>query len=259
MAWTRFLPQAVRRRMFVAAERVQSLVAEAARRVPAGGRVLDVAAGECVNRAAFQSGVHYVAVDRAVGNPKWDYGRLSAVADAAALPFRDDSFDALISTLAFSYFEDSVATLVEWRRVTKPGGTIAFTAPMAAAIAQAPYDLWRFTDAGLAHLARKSGIEIELIASGGGVFTVTSEMLKAVHRHLFHGLRNPLVRILLLPLRPLSSVVLTGVMPLVLGLLDGLDRRCKITPCYTCLARRPLAGLVARGQFDAREATVRGK
>jgi ubiquinone/menaquinone biosynthesis C-methylase UbiE len=44
-------------------------------------------------------------------------------ADALRLPFRDASFDALVSTEAFHWFPDQAAAAAEFFRVLAPGGS----------------------------------------------------------------------------------------------------------------------------------------
>lgn len=46
------------------------------------------------------------------------------VADAYALPFKDQSFDLTYTRDVFHFLEDPVAALIEQKRVTKPDGTI---------------------------------------------------------------------------------------------------------------------------------------
>ena len=48
------------------------------------------------------------------------------VCSADALPFRDNSFDAVVSRLGVMFFPDSLAAMREMLRVTKPGGTLGF-------------------------------------------------------------------------------------------------------------------------------------
>lgn len=45
-------------------------------------------------------------------------------AEAARLPFADESFDALVCTEAFHWFPDPDAALAEFRRVLRPGGVV---------------------------------------------------------------------------------------------------------------------------------------
>jgi demethylmenaquinone methyltransferase/2-methoxy-6-polyprenyl-1,4-benzoquinol methylase len=49
--------------------------------------------------------------------------------DAERLPFRDDAFDRLWSSGSIEYWPDPVAALREFRRVTKPGGTVLVVGP----------------------------------------------------------------------------------------------------------------------------------
>lgn len=48
-------------------------------------------------------------------------------ADAAALPFGDAAFDAVVSSSALHFTPDPYATLAEWRRVLRPGGRLVVT------------------------------------------------------------------------------------------------------------------------------------
>ena len=49
--------------------------------------------------------------------------------DAERLPFHDDAFDRLWSSGSIEYWPDPVAALREFRRVTKPGGTVLVVGP----------------------------------------------------------------------------------------------------------------------------------
>jgi len=46
------------------------------------------------------------------------------VGTAEAMPFEDDSFDALIVTDAFHHFRDQAGAVAEFRRVAQPGGGV---------------------------------------------------------------------------------------------------------------------------------------
>lgn len=45
-------------------------------------------------------------------------------ATASALPFRDDSFDVIVSASSFHYFDDPKVALTEMKRVLKPNGKV---------------------------------------------------------------------------------------------------------------------------------------
>lgn len=72
---------------------------------------------EGVDRAASQ--IEFARQHRA--SPLIDY----QVADAVSLPFEDVRFDACVSGLGLNFISDPAKALLELRRVTKPGGTIA--------------------------------------------------------------------------------------------------------------------------------------
>ncbi len=108
-------------------------VAEVAE-LPAGGRMLDIAAG--TGDIAFEAlklspGAQVVGADFAlemirVGQGRVPYGRRVAWtgADALALPFADGSFDAIASGYLMRNVVDIPQALAEQRRVLKPGGRI---------------------------------------------------------------------------------------------------------------------------------------
>src|SRR5262245_15572185 len=100
----------------------------------AGWRVLDVATGSAnAAIAAARLGCHAVGVDYVPA--LLERGRVRAAAegldvellegDAEALPFPDDSFDAVTSVFGTMFAPDHERTAAELVRVTRPGGTIA--------------------------------------------------------------------------------------------------------------------------------------
>jgi SAM-dependent methyltransferase len=104
-----------------------------AARVASGDRVLDVGCGTGVlaqtaaDRVAAESQV--TGLDRNEGmlavarrlRPKIDWRQ----GDATALPFRDASYDVVMSQFALMYFPDRIAALKEMVRVLRPGGRFA--------------------------------------------------------------------------------------------------------------------------------------
>jgi ubiquinone/menaquinone biosynthesis C-methylase UbiE len=98
---------------------------------PAAGRVLDVACGTGAN-FRYLGDVDVVGVDLSpamLAGARRTADRLGRSAtllraDAARLPFPDDSFDSVVSALSTCTFPDPVAALREMARVCRPGGSI---------------------------------------------------------------------------------------------------------------------------------------
>lgn len=96
------------------------------------GRTLEVAAGSGKNLRFLPENVDLVAGDmsremlRMAGRKARRIGRdvEFCVLDAEALPFPDDCFDTVISTLSTCTFPDPVTALQEMSRVCKPDGRI---------------------------------------------------------------------------------------------------------------------------------------
>ncbi|RJG09128.1 methyltransferase domain-containing protein [Pseudomonas cavernicola] len=98
-----------------------------------GERVLDVACGTgvlaCAAAEIVGPGGAVVGLDpneemlavarRKSARVEWQVGR------AEALPFPDESFDAVVSQFGFMFFEDRRAALREMLRVLRPGGRLA--------------------------------------------------------------------------------------------------------------------------------------
>jgi SAM-dependent methyltransferase len=94
--------------------------------------VLDVGTGEGqIARLAVQDGAELVAgVDPTVAQLATAVARggdaLFARANALALPFPDESFDAVVVCLVFEHIADHRPAIAEIARVLRPGGRFAF-------------------------------------------------------------------------------------------------------------------------------------
>lgn len=105
----------------------------AAARIKTGARVLDVgcgsgrAAAAVAGQGALSWGVDIAATQLAAAVSRYPAVTFLC-ADAARLPFADESFDSVISNFGVPHFHDQDGFLREAFRVLRPSGVMAFTA-----------------------------------------------------------------------------------------------------------------------------------
>lgn len=102
----------------------------------ASGRVLEIGAGTGANAALYPPGLDRLVLTepeefmaKRLRAKLPDIGRTDlevVAAGADALPFPDDSFDTVVSTLVLCTVPDVPAALAEIRRVLAPGGRLLF-------------------------------------------------------------------------------------------------------------------------------------
>jgi SAM-dependent methyltransferase len=231
MSYTGFayrLPRPLRRHILNFEVEIEDAVAAFAAALPDRARVLDAGAGEGQYRDRFAR-QRYCGVDLAVGDAKWDYSRLEALADLTSLPFRTAAFDAALHIVTIEHLREPAAALAEIARTLAPGGLFLVAAPHEWEVHQAPHDYFRYTRYGLAHLLEKSGFEIREMRAAGGYFRLLARRLLNGLQFFTGGIRW----LLFLP-----AALLLVPPALVLPLLDRLDRDRNFTLGYICTARR---------------------
>lgn len=113
----------------------------------AGERILDIAAGTGTSSAALaHGGAHVVAADFSAGMIEVGKARHAhnaniefVQADATALPFADNEFDAVTISFGLRNVVEPKKALAEFYRVTKPGGRVViceFSTPPLALVRQ---------------------------------------------------------------------------------------------------------------------------
>jgi ubiquinone/menaquinone biosynthesis C-methylase UbiE len=104
--------------------------------INSGERVLDVGCGTCRNAVFLGGRAKYIGCDLSgralqIAAETLPEGAASAFVQAEShiLPFRDDSFDVVISTYALEHFVYPESSLAEMWRVCKPGGRVIVISP----------------------------------------------------------------------------------------------------------------------------------
>jgi SAM-dependent methyltransferase len=203
---------------------IEQAVSDFAKSLPAGARVLDAGAGEGNYKGLFTA-QRYTGLDLGVGDSGWDYSRLDALGDLAALPFRDDVFDASLNVVTLEHVKEPGRVLSELARTLAPGGRLLLIAPHEWEEHQQPHDFYRYTRYGLEYLMRQAGFGGMDIQPVGGFFRLLSRrLLNALQ--FFPG--------------PIMLVAAIFFVPpaLVLPMFDALDRRRNFTLGYICSARK---------------------
>ena len=220
----RHLPRFLRRYILHFEAAIEDRIASFADNLNSGQRVLDAGAGEALH-ARYFSRQRYIAVDLAVGDAAWNYGKLDAIADLTALPFRAQCFDACINIATLEHLREPASALREIERTLTPTGRLLLVAPHEWEVHQAPHDFYRYTRHGLEYLLSSAGFQDYTIEPVGGYFRLLA-------RRLFNGLQffpGPLFFLAALFLVPPA---------MVLPLFDSLDRERNFTLGYVCIARK---------------------
>jgi len=231
MKYTRLaygLPRPLRRHVLHFEVEIEEAIERLARELPAGARVLDAGAGEGQYRRWFTR-QRYCGVDLAVGDAKWDYSGLDAVADLAALPFGDAVFDGALLVVTIEHLREPGRALAEIARTLAPEGLLLVAAPHEWEVHQAPHDYFRFTRHGLAYLLEQSGFAVCEMRPAGGYFRLLARRLLNGLQFFTGGLRW---------LFFVPAAILLAPPALLLPALDFLDRDRNFTLGYVCLARR---------------------
>lgn len=189
-----------------------------------GSRVLDAGAGEGQYAPRF-AGHRYVGVDLGVGDARWDYKRLHAIADLRALPFPEGVFAGVLNIVTLEHVTEPQVVVREMARVLAAGGRLLLIVPHEWEVHQHPHDYFRYTRFGCQLLLERAGLTVDSIRPVGGYFRLLSRRLLSGYK-FFPA--------------PLSWLWLAAVAApaLLLPWLDGLDRRSDYTLGYICHAHK---------------------
>jgi SAM-dependent methyltransferase len=149
------------------------------------GRVLDVGGGRRASHdAAWTTRARRVRVDLSPAH------RPDVRADAARLPVRDASIDAVVLIQLLEHVPDPAAVVDEAHRVLHGGGRVIGSVPFVAAIHGDPSDFFRFSEHAVRHLLRRfDTVRVQPI---GNHYGAAWDLLAARSRTL--RLMNPLLR-----------------------------------------------------------------
>jgi len=193
---------------------IDSLVTRASNETDPGMVVLDAGAGES-RHAPWFAHARYIALDRCIGDPLWDYASVDVCADLLRLPFAAGSVDRVLCVVTLEHLADPAAAVIEFARVMKPGGRLYLVTPLMWEEHQAPYDYFRFTRWGLRDLLQRAGLEVSSIEPVGGFFWMIGR--RCVHLASFFQSSWKWI------LFPLVGLIAGVLVPLLCYYLDSMD------------------------------------
>lgn len=223
------IPGFVCRRLDPFETAIHDFVAGIARQTPRGAGVLDAGAGECRFKPMFAH-TAYVAVDFAQGDANWNYSTLDTVGRLEQLPFRDESFERLLSIVVLEHTPEPAQVMGEFRRVLKSGGTLHMVVPHMWEEHQKPYDFYRYTSSGMRYLMENAGLKVSRIEPVGGFFWQLSRRLMGVLAFTQTGWRWILF--------PFLAPVFGLILPLCCYYLDFIDQDKSYTLGFICEGRK---------------------
>lgn len=189
------------------------------------GWVLDVGCGEQPYRYLFNDIVRYVGLNTPPN------GGVDLYGDGMALPFQKAVFDTVLCNEVLEHVPEPSIFLDEITRVIKSEGMLLLTTPQTWGLHEEPRDFYRYTQYGLEHLAKKSGLEIiEITPTCGMWATLAQRLADTVIFHYAKESPHWVIEILSLLLAPI----------LMMGYgLDKIFGKRGDTLDYVMVAKKP--------------------
>lgn len=150
------------------------------------GTVLDLGSGEQPYASIVKErAAQYWGIDIKVSADK----KADVCGDSLLLPFKDNTFDAILCTQVLEHVRDPFALFNQVSRVLKDGGYLILTAPQSWPLHEEPYDFYRYTRFGLSELAKRNGLNVVIIKERGGGIAAIGQLTAAILYDIFGNRR----------------------------------------------------------------------
>jgi SAM-dependent methyltransferase len=203
------------------------------------GALLDVGSGDGGLRRRLSGHCKYVGLDSLATGREFYDARPDVYGDAARLPFRDASFDAVALLDVLEHLGEPRISLREALRVLKPGGALYISVPCMYPLHDEPYDFQRPTLHGLRHWLESAGFRVVTLESRGEPLETTAllaniALARVVSRAMHAFLPAALLFAFIVPLVPIVNLL-----GWLFGRLGGSDGMMPFG--YWAVARRPIS------------------
>jgi len=150
-------------------------VANRAREIPGGSRVLDAGAGSCPYRSLFAHCDYrtqdFAQLDSDQLRGQRGYGGIDYVCDICNIPEESGTFDVVLCTEVLEHVAEPIRAVGEFARLLKPGGKLLLTAPLGSGLHQEPYHFYGgFTPQWYRKFLTEAGFEQIVVEANGGFF-----------------------------------------------------------------------------------------
>jgi SAM-dependent methyltransferase len=208
-------------------------IADRARQIPAGARVLDAGAGKAPYRELF-SHCDYRSQDFCQEpSTMGHYSPMDYVCDINDIPVPDESFDVIVSTEVIEHVPDPINTIKEFSRILKRGGLLLLSAPLGSRLHQTPYFFYGgFSPYWYTHFLPMAGFTNVTVTPNGGFFLFYGQESLRFLLYVFRSLNSRLTRILALPLFAIFGIWFCLLLPLICAALDKIDKDKDCTVGY---------------------------
>lgn len=121
-------------------------IAEKAKTLKQGAKVLDAGAGQCPYRELFahcdyktHDFAQYQGTTSGTQIETWEYGNLDYISDITKIPVPDKFFNAVLCTEVLEHVPKPIEAIKEISRVLVSGGRLFLTAPLCSGLHQQPF------------------------------------------------------------------------------------------------------------------------
>jgi SAM-dependent methyltransferase len=141
------------------------------------GITLDVGCGRRPYEKTFFSGASkYIGTDYLS-----DRSRPDVISSALQIPFKDATFDTVVSTEVLEHVPEPLRVMREMSRILKPKGHLVLTTPMYWPRHEVPYDFFRYPYDGILYLVKESGLELVKLFNRGRSYAFVGQVIQHVH------------------------------------------------------------------------------
>jgi SAM-dependent methyltransferase len=152
--------------------------------------------------------------------------------NSLSLPFKDLSFDNLVSFQVMEHVQEPIDFLKEAIRVLKPGGYLFLTTPFMWGEHEEPYDYFRYTRYGLKYMAEKVGFKVIEINPDSKYWTTAVLRFNYYLLRLARGKFKSVIKLIFLPIFTFNQLLAL--------ILDKLPHNYTIdTVGFSSLFRKP--------------------